>query len=68
MDMSACIEACLTTHRLCAETATHVLHGGSKGDHNETEHLTALLDCAQMTITSVDFMARPLVAGRPLIR
>lgn len=58
MDMSVCMEACMNTHRLCTETATHVLHGGGKGGHNETEHLTALLDCAQMSITSVDFMAR----------
>ena len=57
MDMSVCSEACLTTHRLCTETAIHVLHGGQKG-HNEAEHLTALLDCAQMSITSADFMTR----------
>ena len=58
MDMSACIEACLNTHRLCSETAAHVLHGQSKEGHKETEHLVALLDCAQISIASVDFMAR----------
>ena len=58
MDMQNCIEACLTTHRLCAETAAHVLHGDGKAGHDETAHLVALMDCAQITITSVDFMAR----------
>lgn len=58
MDMSACIEACLNTHRLCSETAAHVLHGQSKDGHKETEHLIALLDCAQISIASVDFMVR----------
>lgn len=58
MDMQNCIEACLTTHRLCAETAAQVLHGGGRAGHDETAHLVALMDCAQITITSVDFMAR----------
>lgn len=54
--MQQCITECLECHRICAETVAHVLHGG--GAHSETEHLVALLDCAQICATSADFMAR----------
>ncbi|MBU8541994.1 MAG: ferredoxin [Bosea sp. 12-68-7] len=56
MDMSNCIRECLDCHRSCTETVIHVLHGG--GHHAEATHLVSLLDCAQICITSADFMAR----------
>lgn len=54
--MQECITHCLDCHRLCTETAAHVLHG--HGHHSESKHLVALLDCAQICAASADFMAR----------
>ena len=54
--MQECITNCLDCHRLCTETAAHVLHGSSH--HSEAKHLVALLDCAQICAVSADFMAR----------
>ena len=55
-EMKQCLENCLACHRLCTETAAHVMHGGHP--HSETKHLIALLDCAQICLTHADFMAR----------
>ncbi|SNT08805.1 hypothetical protein SAMN06265795_11388 [Noviherbaspirillum humi] len=55
-DMQKCISNCMDCHRVCTETAAHVLHGGHP--HSEAKHLVALLDCAQMCGLHADFMAR----------
>lgn len=55
-DMQLCITNCMECHRVCTETAAHVLHGGHS--HNEAKHLVSLLDCAQMCGLHADFMAR----------
>jgi hypothetical protein len=54
--MKECLAHCLECHRVCTETAAHVLHGGHV--HSEAKHLVALLDCAQICIVHADFMAR----------
>lgn len=54
--MQQCITNCLECHRICTETVAHVLHGS--GQHSEPQHLTALLDCAQICALSADFMSR----------
>ena len=54
--MRECLRNCLECHRICTESVAHVMHGG--GAHNETEHLVALLDCAQMCALHAEFMAR----------
>ena len=55
-EMKQCLENCLACHRLCTETAAHVIHGSHP--HSEAKHLVALLDCAQICLTHADFMAR----------
>ena len=55
-EMKQCIANCMACHRLCTETAAHVLHGGHV--HSEAKHLVALLDCAQISLTHADFMVR----------
>lgn len=55
-EMHECMDLCLACHRVCTETASHVLHGGSQ--HSESNHLVALLDCAQSCLVHADFMAR----------
>lgn len=51
-----CIRICLECHQICTATVAHVLHNG--GNHSETKHLIALLDCAQFCALSADFMSR----------
>jgi len=55
-EMQQCLDNCMACHRLCTETAAHVLHGGHV--HSEAKHLVALLDCAQICLTHADFMGR----------
>lgn len=55
-EMQSCIEQCLECHRICVETAAHCLAIGGK--HAASEHITALLDCADICRTSADFMLR----------
>jgi hypothetical protein len=55
-EMQQCLDNCLACHRLCTETAAHVLHGGHP--HSEAKHLVALLDCAQICMVHADFMLR----------
>jgi hypothetical protein len=55
-EMQQCLDNCMACHRLCTETAAHVLHGGHV--HSEAKHLVALLDCAQICLTHADFMVR----------
>ena len=55
-DMQACIDACVTCHRVCAETLQHCLNLG--GPHAEADHVRLMLDCVQICQTSADFMIR----------
>lgn len=54
--MESCIEACTSCHRACLETARACLQMGGK--HAGADHVTLLLDCAQICATSADFMER----------
>lgn len=55
-DMEHCIHNCLDCHRICEETAAYCTEMGGK--HAEPMHLRLLRDCAQICITSADFMMR----------
>ncbi len=55
-EMRACIDACQSCHAVCVETLNHCLTMGGK--HTEKEHVTTMLDCAQICATSADFMLR----------
>jgi hypothetical protein len=55
-EMAACIEVCISCHRICLETLKGCLSMG--GEHAGAEHVTLLLDCAQICATSADFMER----------
>lgn len=54
--MAACIDACTACHRACTETVRAFLDKDS--GHMASEHVTVLLDCAQLCATSADFMLR----------
>ena len=54
--MQECIASCLDCHSVCLETISHCLSKG--GDHAECNHIRVLQDCAQVCITSADFMLR----------
>lgn len=54
--MQACIDACTSCAATCTEMMHHCLHLG--GSHAEAEHITTLLDCAQICRTSADFLLR----------
>lgn len=56
MDMQQCIQNCLDCHRACVETSIHCL--GMVGEHASLDHQRLLADCAQICVTSADFMIR----------
>lgn len=55
-EMQSCTKECLECHRICLETAAHCLQMGGK--HAAAEHITALLDCAEICQTSANFLLR----------
>jgi hypothetical protein len=55
-DMRKCIDDCLSCSSVCAETLHHCLMMGGK--HAEVEHVTIMLDCAEICQTSANFMLR----------
>jgi hypothetical protein len=55
MDLSKCRDACLDCHRTCLETA---VHGLVKGEPHPRDHIRLLWDCADICITSANFMSR----------
>lgn len=55
-EMRQCIENCSDCHDACVETLAHCLRIG--GEHAAPDHVTALLDCAQLCDASRDFMLR----------
>lgn len=54
--MRSCIDECQSCHEVCVETLTHCL--SMAGKHAEAEHITTLMDCAQICTASADFMLR----------
>ena len=54
--MQECIKECANCHQICLSTSRHCLEKG--GRHAEADHVTLLLDCAQVCATSADFMLR----------
>gem|GEM_PF-116325 len=55
-EMERCIQNCLDCHRICEDTVTYCTEMGGK--HAEPTHLRLLRDCAQICVTSADFMLR----------
>jgi hypothetical protein len=55
-EMRRCIDECLNCHRICIETVNHCL--SLDGRHAEARHIRLILDCAQISATSADFMLR----------
>jgi hypothetical protein len=54
--MDECIDRCSHCHDLCLATVVYCLDEG--GRYVASEHIRALLDCAQACDTSRDFMLR----------
>lgn len=55
-EMQDCISNCMTCHAVCLETISHCLEMG--GEHASAKHIGLLQDCAQICVTSADFMLR----------
>ena len=55
-EMRRCIEDCSDCHNICVETAAHCLELGGK--HAEAAHVRLLLDCAEICLTSANYMLR----------
>ena len=55
-NMQQCIQECLTCHSVCLSTVQHCLQLGEQ--HAEAQHITTLLDCAEICQTSANFMLR----------
>lgn len=55
-EMRECIDNCINCHAVCAETISHCLSMG--GEHASPNHIKLLQDCAQICMTSADFMLR----------
>src|SRR4051794_26652275 len=52
-----CLDACITCHRICLETAsTHCLESGNR--HLTSDHIRLLVDCAQISQACADFIIR----------
>jgi hypothetical protein len=54
--LQECIQNCQKCHTICLETLHHCTQKG--GEHVTPDHLSMLLDCAQICETSADFMLR----------
>ena len=55
-DLQECIEACLNCHAACTMTAQHCLSEG--GEKSEINVVGVLLDCAEISQASANFMLR----------
>lgn len=51
-----CIDDCVRCHEVCLSTVPYCLEQG--GRHAAEEHVTVLLDCADVCATTADFMLR----------
>src|SRR4051812_30454604 len=56
-EMQECIEECLNCHAVCTMTLQHCLASGG-GELTEVNLVGILLDCAEMSQTSANFMLR----------
>lgn len=54
--MQQCIDECTRCHQTCLSTARYCLEQGGK--HAAANHITLLLDCAEICQVSANFMAR----------
>jgi uncharacterized protein with beta-barrel porin domain len=54
--MRSAIHTALNCHDVCTQTIQHCLEHGGK--HVEKQHMTLMMDCAQICVTSADFMLR----------
>ena len=54
VEMQQCIQDCLDCHRVCTDTANKYKRAGKEQTH--TQHITMLLDCAEMCLTTAHFM------------
>lgn len=59
-EMRQCIDDCLSCASVCTETLRHCLMMGGK--HTEAQHVTIMLDCAEICQTSANFMLRQSAA------
>lgn len=55
-EMERCIQNCSDCHRSCEATGAYCTQMGGK--HAQPDHLRLLRDCAQICVTSADFMLR----------
>jgi hypothetical protein len=55
-EVRRCIDECTRCHEVCLSTIPYCLEQG--GQHAAEEHITLLLDCANICQTSADFMLR----------
>jgi hypothetical protein len=55
-EMRACIQECISCHKICLETITHCVEMG--GEHARPDHIRLMLDCAEICQTSANFMLR----------
>jgi len=55
-EMRRCIENCSDCHNVCVETIAHCLELGGK--HAEAAHIRLLMDCAEICLTSANYMLR----------
>jgi hypothetical protein len=53
-DMQQCIQNCLDCHSICLATVPHCLQMG--GHHASQQHITTLMQCAEICQTSANFM------------
>ncbi len=54
VEMQECIQDCLDCHRVCMDTAESYRQAGN--DQAQMQHITMLLDCAEMCLTTAHFM------------
>jgi hypothetical protein len=59
-EMRNCIDSCLSCASVCTETIRQCLEMGGK--HAEVQHITIMLDCAEICQTSANFMLRQSAA------
>ena len=55
-DTRQCVDDCLSCASVCQESIRHCLELG--GEHAAPEHIASLLDCAEICLTSANFMSR----------
>jgi hypothetical protein len=55
-DLESCIQECTRCHAVCVKTVQYCLKEG--GRHAAAHHVRLMQDCAEMCLTSADFMLR----------